>query len=115
MEIINKKQPAKCDPYFGRNMFTGSVLVLAGVSWLLYNTGVLGPAFFDVVFSWQMLLIVIGGYLLCTRNHIAGGLLAGFGVLFLAADLLDVAISFHKVILPMLLIIAGLAIILRRR
>ena len=114
MEVVNKKKRRATGFDGGRNGFIGSVLVVAGVVWLLGNTGVVGPAFFDAVFSWQMLMIVIGGYLLCTRNYVAGGVVAGMGVLFLAADVLDIHISFHRVILPVLLIVAGLAVLLRR-
>ena len=114
MELVNKKQRRVNSLDGGRNTFIGSVLVAAGVVWLLGNTGVVGPAFFDAVFSWQTLMIVIGGYLLCTRNYVAGGTIAGLGALFLAADLLDIHISFHRIILPVLLIVAGLAVLLRR-
>ncbi len=113
MEIINKnpKYPSER----GRNVFIGLVLIAAGVVWLLYNTGVVDARFFDIIFSWQMLLVVIGGYLLCLRNWVAGGVVAGVGLVFLAGDMLDWQISFSKVVLPVLLIVAGASVLFYRR
>lgn len=116
MEIMDNNN--KCGGYndrsVGRNIFLGVVLVGIGVIWLLNNMDIISECVFDVILSWQVLLIVIGGYLISLRNWIAGGIVAAVGGAFLILQLTGIHVSFHKVILPVLLITAGAGIILSK-
>lgn len=117
MEIINKQEKSST-PTVGRtmaqNLYLGIALVVVGVIWILYNFDVIGYKFFDAFFSWQMLLLVIGGYLLTMKKWVAGVITMGVGLFFVATDLLDLYIPFNKVVLPVVCIAAGLAVIFSR-
>lgn len=98
----------------GRGLFVGVVFLAAGLLWLLYGLDVVPERFFDALFSWQVLLMVIGGYLLTQRNWIGGGIVAGVGALFFVTDVLDVYVSFGRVVLPLILMVVGVAILCDR-
>ena len=113
MEVINK-QPQDVQKQKAHRIYLGSALVGVGIIWMLYNFDVIGYRFFDVFFSWQMLLVVIGGYLLAVKKWGVGAITALAGAFFVATDLLGVHIPFNKVVLPGLCIMAGLAVLLAR-
>ncbi len=98
-----------------RHLYLGLALMAVGAVWMLYNFDVIGYRFFDVFFSWEMLLIVLGGYLLTLKRWTVGGIVAAVGAFFLLTDLLHLHIPFDKVILPALCILIGLAVILTPR
>lgn len=96
----------------GRNIFLGALLLVVGIIWLLNNLGILPDIILDTVLSWQMLLIVIGGYLMAIRSWSAGVIIAAVGVAFLIMDLAGVYVSLSKVIIPTILIAAGASVII---
>ncbi len=98
----------------GHALFIGIFFLVAGALWLLYGLDLLPECAFDALFSWQMLLMVIGGYLLCQRNWVGGGIVASVGLLFFVTDILDVHISFGRVVLPIIFIVVGVAILCER-
>ncbi len=98
-----------------RHLYLGFALIAVGAVWMLYNFEVIGYRFFDIFFSWEVLLVVIGGYLLTIRRWAAGGIVATVGAFFLLTDLFDICIPFDKMILPGLCILAGLAVILTKK
>ena len=69
-----------------RNLFLGVTLIVVGVLWMMNNLELLSDSLFDVVFSWQMLLVLIGGYLLALRKWLAGGIVAAVGLCLLLID-----------------------------
>ena len=87
-----------------RNLFLGVTLIVVGVLWM-----------FDVVFSWQMLLVLIGGYLLALRKWLAGGIVAAVGLCLLLIDQLDWHIPLDKIAVPTILIAVGLSVVFSRR
>ncbi len=98
----------------GGNIYIGALFILAGVVWLLYNFHSLPYHIFDVLFSWQMLLTAIGGYLIASRKYVAGVIVGGLGLAFVITDILNIHISAGKVALPAVVIAIGLAIILTK-
>lgn len=77
MEVINDsrlpEQPhRKGETNIAGNIYLGIILVAIGVIWLFYNTGWIGYGLFNALFSWQMLLVAAGGYLLAVRRWSAG-------------------------------------------
>lgn len=98
----------------GGYVFLGVALILVGLLWLLNNFGFIGPRLFDVVFSWQMLMVVIGGYLLSVKRYPAGAIVGGLGLLFLIVHAFDVHIDFIKVILPSIMIAVGISLLITR-
>lgn len=65
------------------NLCFGSLLILAGFLFLLSNTGLLPFAINAVVFSWPMLLVLIGLVLLMFRNYLPASVLLLIGAYFL--------------------------------
>ena len=61
-----------------------------------------------------MLLVATGGFLLALRRWGAGLLTGGLGILFMAMDVLNIHLSFSKIVLPVLLMAAGIALIISR-
>ena len=51
-----------------RNLFLGVTLIVVGVLWMMNNLELLSDSLFDVVFSWQMLLVLIGGFWRCASG-----------------------------------------------
>ena len=58
-----------------------------------------------------MLVVIVGVWLLCTRNWIAGGVTTALGVVLVVVDYFNIYISFERLVLPLLLIVAGVATI----
>ena len=117
MEITNDNNPGKeprKDILSTRNVYLGLVLIVAGLVWLLYNVDVVGSTLFHIIFSWQMLLIVIGGYLVAIRKPTAGAIVAGIGIAFALVDWLDIDIRISRIILPVIVIAGGVALLMRR-
>lgn len=114
MKVIDKNTSGRTQAHWNRHLYLGVALMAIGGVWMLYNFGVVGPRFFDVFFSWEMLLTVIGGYLLSRRQWIWGGLVTASGLLFLATDLIGLTIPYDKVVWPAVFIVAGVAVLLTR-
>ena len=63
----------------------------------------------------QMLLVLIGGYLLALRKWLAGGIVAAVGLCLLLIDQLDWHIPLDKIAVPTILIAVGLSVVFSRR
>jgi uncharacterized membrane protein YidH (DUF202 family) len=115
MEIIdNQKRNTTKGSALPQRVYLGVVLILIGVVWMLYNFDAVGYRFFDLFFSWQMLLVAVGGYFLALKRWAVGTIVAGVGVFFVATDFLGLHIPFDKVALPVIVIAAGLVVLLSR-
>jgi hypothetical protein len=120
MEIINDNR-APQDRRRGRadggntigNIYLGAALIAIGLLWLLYNFDMLPWCVFDILFSWQMLLVAVGGYLIASRKYVAGGLVGSLGLIFVIADIFNVNMT-GKVVFPGVIIAIGIAIILTK-
>jgi hypothetical protein len=123
MEIIEQPptpptpptQQAKSSMLSSRNTYLGLVLIFAGLIWMLYNLNVVPYDVFHWIFSWQMLLVAIGGYLMSLRRWVVGGALATIGVVFLLTDMLDINLRIGELILPALVCILGLVILTQKK
>lgn len=92
----------------------GLVLVAIGVIWALKATGVVGSEIFFP--GWWTLLIIVPSVIgLITEDNKGGsvfGLLLGVALLLASLDVIDFAMIW-KLVLPTLLVLAGLAMICR--
>ena len=93
MEVINDSRPPqrpqkRKEGNLAGNIYLGGILVTIGLIWLLYNIGWIGYG--------------------------AGLLTGGLGILFMAMDVLNIHLSFSKIVLPVLLMAAGIALIISR-
>lgn len=98
----------------GGYLFLGILLIAIGLVWLFHNFGIIRPHIFDILFSWQMLMVVIGGYLLSVRQYAPGGIVGGLGLLFLLVDAFNINISFTKVVLPSIVIALGASLLISK-
>lgn len=96
------------------SVFVGAMLVVLGGLWMMNNLGVIGPRIFDLIFSWQMLLVVLGLYLIVVRNYWIGGSLMAVGTLFLLTDYFHIHIPVVEIFLPAVVIAMGVGLILSR-
>lgn len=94
----------------------GIFFVIIGGAWLLEELNFLPYYIERYVFTWQVLLILIGGYLIVGRKKVEPGLIfIAIGGIFLL-DELDIFYfrDFWHVFWPLLVIVIGLSLILRR-
>ncbi len=98
-------------------LLVGSLFIILGAVLLLRVTGVL--EMFDLPYyliSWQMVLIVLGIFLLATEGNRVGGLiLILIGGVFLAREVFDT--TFREIIMfviPVILLFAGVALLFPR-
>lgn len=102
------------NPIFAKKTFWGGILFIAlGLLLLLQNFNLLPFVLPAYVFTWQMLLIVIGVFALPTRSWVGGIALILTGTYFLLPELGIYNFTFSQ-IWPILLVIVGLMIILNK-
>ncbi|MDR1810353.1 MAG: cell wall-active antibiotics response protein [Prevotella sp.] len=95
-------------------IFFALLLILAGTIYAMLDTRIISPVYRPVIFSWQMLLILIGIYQFFTRNIIFGLILAGVGIGFLLPVVNQVFPEFHFTLYwPYILIAVGIVIIVK--
>lgn len=98
-------------------MILGIVLLVIGTSLMLKHLNLI-PSFgwLPVVFSWKMLLVVLGlTIIVAASNKIPGIVLLLIGGMFILSDLnLIPELSFWRVMVPIILIVIGLTIIFSR-
>lgn len=89
----------------------GIAVVAFGLALLLRNMGLLSPSLRGIIFSWEMLLIVIGFINLFDRGRVFGIILMAVGAFFLLGHNLALPFEFHHVFWPSLIILFGLFLI----
>lgn len=125
MEIINDKESSggaesttttkptpESNHMRGFYTFVGILMVVVGFVWLGSNYNFLSPQFIDTFFSWQMIIVGFGLWMLCSRQWLAGGVIMSLGVGLLVADFYHIYISFERLILPVALMASGVATII---
>ena len=96
----------------GKSLVFGLLVLGLGFVWLLRNFGMISESAWDIIFSWQMLLIAIG--LINVANDSSRGMgwiLIAIGGFFMLSDIYDLPTSFRHVFWPALLIVIGLVLI----
>jgi predicted membrane protein len=92
----------------------GGLIILAGILLVMKNLGALPWQISDIVFSWQMLLIVIGIINISRRNHfVPGVILIAIGSYFLIPEFTNTPELFSKFFWGGILMLLGVMIILR--
>ena len=120
MEIIkdnNTDEVRRRSVVSAANIYLGSVLILAGVFWMLYNVGdgIISRGLFHDIFSWEVLLVAVGGYLLASRRWAVGTIVTILGVLFVLGQHLHFHIPIGEIILPCVLIALGVAFLIPKK
>ena len=110
MEVIkDEKKKEVSDVRLMAYRFGGVAMILLGLLWLCYNNSLLPTVVYDIVFSWQMGVMVAGGWLLATKNWLSGGIVVGIGAFCMLIDVFNIHISFTELVLPLALVGAGVA------
>ncbi len=95
-----------------KSLVFGLIVLGLGLAWLMRNFGLMSENVWDVIFSWQMLLIAIGVINISNdSSRGVGWVLIAIGGFFLISDLYDLPYNFRQVFWPALLILIGLVLI----
>ncbi len=89
-------------------LVAGLLLIAVGVLLLLNNLGVIEPELYRALFSWQMLLIVLGVWAIGVRNTIGGVILIGVGACFMLTKMTPLGSGWT---LPFIFIILGIIVL----
>jgi predicted membrane protein len=99
-----------------KRVILGGILIILGGIFLLNTMDILHFRFAHVVFSWPFIMLVIGVFILVnTEKKFLGGILSGIGALFLVPRIFPEVDYNAGIIFPIILIILGAYIILRKR
>lgn len=101
-----------------RRVFLGVVLILVGSLLLMKLTGIFHFFIFpDYLFSWKMILIALGIFLMATeKEQTTGIILFLIGAVFLAKDVFNVDFwQLIKVLIPVFFVLAGVVLLLPGR
>jgi predicted membrane protein len=99
-----------------KRILLGGILIFLGGLFLLNTMGVLDFKISRVIFSWPFVMLVIGLFVIVnTDKKFLGGILSGIGALFLIPRIFPQIDYDGSVILPLILIILGAYIILKKR
>jgi predicted membrane protein len=98
-----------------RKLAFGVIIMAAGFLLLGFNLNFLPYTWKEIFFSWQMLLIAIGVISIFSRDSwVPGVILITIGSFFLLPKLFFLPHNFMHYFWPLILIIAGVVILLRR-
>ncbi len=117
MEVLNDDKKSEATPQYtltnSAYLFVGILMIVCGLVWLLDNYNLVSPLVLDAIFSWQMLIVAVGGWLLCARNWMLGGAITAIGATLLLFDVCDIYISFERFVLPLLVVVGGVACLMK--
>ena len=105
---MEKKEFSSPARRYGK-FFIAFIFITAGVLLLARNLGWITYALFDLLVSWQMLLILLGVYLMLRRQILRGLILVGIGAYLISPHLGWFPAGVHITLFPIILIVIGLA------
>ncbi len=98
-----------------RRIVLAGFLIVIGIALLLRNLDLL-PGLPEYIFSWPMIFVLIGTYILLTKQRIIPSLIfIGIGLYFLLPDIVGIYISHLWMLWPLILIAVGISLVLRGR
>jgi len=103
--------------FMEKRMLLGALLLIAGILLMLHYYELIPWVLPGWVFSWKMLLAVLGIFFVITeRNKTTGIILFLIGSMFIAGDIFNMAFwEVVRFVIPMALIIAGITILMRKQ
>ncbi|NOZ48333.1 MAG: cell wall-active antibiotics response protein [Chlorobi bacterium] len=111
MERMNETQNR-----FDKRIILALLLMLFGGLLLAGNFHIIPYNVKHYIFSWKMLLIVIGVISLASRQSvITGVILIAIGVFFMLPDIFYMPFNYHRLFWPVFLIGLGILLLFRRR
>lgn len=104
---METKQKFSSHAGYGK-VLVASLFILCGVLLFARNMGWISYSLFDVLVSWQSLLIIIGIYTLAHRHYISGAIILLTGAYFFLGDLWWLQGNAKEMIWPLALILGGI-------
>lgn len=93
-------------------LFLGVIAVFVGIVLIASNFGIIPYHWKHIFFSWEMILIAIGIIMVAKNDgKPTGYILIGIGAFFLIPDLFYFSFDFVKLFWPIIIILAGVALI----
>ncbi len=109
----NSIDPEK--PQAIKNGLIAIILILTGLILLLKNLDLLPFEIPSYIFSWKVVLILIGTILLLKGSSVPGIAFMAIGIYFIAPDMFEVTAREVLRLWPILLIILGIAYFMKNR
>lgn len=109
---MEKNRFASSQRVYGK-ILVAVLFIAAGVLLLARNMGWITHELFDTLVSWQMLLVVLGIYMMVKRAFIRGLVVFAVGAYFLSPHVTWLPGNIHAVLLPAVLVVIGLAFIFK--
>jgi predicted membrane protein len=112
----DKNIPTKKQEHYDKRLGIGIVFLFLGAVFLFNNIGLIPHTLKYYLFSWQMILIVIGLFLLAgNKNHKSGIVLIALGVLFIIPGILGFARIGLGQLWPLVFVGIGIYILIRHK
>jgi len=116
MDNQDKKRPEFRENKHDKRLGLGIVFIFIGIVFILSNTGLMPNIIEDYIFSWQMILIVIGLFSIAgNKNKSTGLILISIGVFFMMPGILGLHHFVFANLWPLALIAIGAVILLRKK
>ncbi|WP_455592815.1 LiaF transmembrane domain-containing protein [Bacteroides sp.] len=96
-------------------LLVAALFIAAGVLLLARNVGWISATLFSTLVSWQMLLVVLGIYMMVKRVFIRGLILFAIGAYFLSPHVGWLPVNINSILLPVILVAIGVAFIFKPR
>jgi predicted membrane protein len=100
--------------HLAKRIFWGTILIVAGGLLLANNLGILPFLLPAYVFSWKMLLVIIG-FSLVIQGKFGGLIPMALGIYFIAPEAFGVSIPHIQKLWPAFLIMAGIVVLFKRK
>lgn len=98
-----------------KNLLIGLIFILIGAVWALDNVEIIPWQIRHYLFSWENILVIIGGFLLVSKeNPKAGAVLLAIGVFFSLDNWFGIRVTFFD-LWPLVLVFIGIRLITRRK
>ena len=102
---MEKKEFSSPARRYGK-FFIAFIFITAGVLLLARNLGWISYTLFGILVSWQMLLILLGIYLMLRRQILRGGILLAIGAYLISPYLGWMPAGIHVTLFPIVLILS---------
>lgn len=99
----------------GNTIFVAFLFIIVGLMFLGKNLGIIDPYIFNIVTSWQMLLIVVGVYNLFVRHFVSAFILIAVGTYFLLPKITGLEGEWFGTYWPVIFIIIGIGLLFKRK
>lgn len=111
---MEEKQKFPSHTSYGK-ILIASLFILSGALLFARNMGWITYELFDILVSWQTLLIIIGIYTIAHRHYIGGSIVLLTGIYFLIGGLSWLPENSQVMIWPLALVLVGILFLIKGR